>query len=125
MLCFWAFCACHCEPFHKEGAFCHFEPLQKGEKSTQIKRKLAIFGYFACAQYDKIYDTKSVWYGKTNRYDKFRLSPKFNSLPRFDFIKVRNDGKMASFGVEFMNFYVNFGEKFKKFKEFKGNKEIE
>ena len=44
--------------------FCHFEPLQKGDptgckaqasakKSTQIKRKLAIFGYFACAQYDK------------------------------------------------------------------------
>ena len=67
-----------------------------------------LFGYFACAQ-----------------YDKFRLLPKFDSLPRFDFIKVRNDGKMASFGVEFMNFYVNFGEKFKKFKEFKGNKEIE
>ena len=40
--------------------FCHFEPLQKGEKSTQIKRQLAIFGYFACTQYDKIYDTKSV-----------------------------------------------------------------
>ena len=62
--------------------------LQKGDptgckaqaaakKSTKIKRKLAIFGYFACAQYDKIYDTKSVWYDKTNRYDKFRLSPKF------------------------------------------------
>ena len=33
--------------------FCHFEPLQKGKKSTQIKRKLAIFGYFADAQYDK------------------------------------------------------------------------
>ena len=43
--------------------FCHFEPLQKGDptgckaqaaakKSTKIKRKLAIFGYFACAQYD-------------------------------------------------------------------------
>ncbi len=43
--------------------FCHFEPLQKGDptgckaqaaakKSTQIKRKLAIFGYFAIAQYD-------------------------------------------------------------------------
>ena len=43
--------------------FCHFEPLQKGDptgckaqaaakKSTQIKRKLAIFGYFADAQYD-------------------------------------------------------------------------
>ncbi len=31
---------------------CHFEPLQKGEKSTKIKRKLAIFGYFATAQYD-------------------------------------------------------------------------
>ena len=54
--------------------FCHFEC---SEKSTQIKRKLAIFGYFANAQYDKISDTKSVWYGKTNRYDKFRLSPKF------------------------------------------------
>ena len=43
--------------------FCHFEPLQKGDptgckaqvaakKSTKIKRKLAILGYFACAQYD-------------------------------------------------------------------------
>ena len=29
-----------------------------------------------------------------------------------------NDRKMASFGIEFMNFYVNLGEKFKKFKEF-------
>ena len=34
-------------------SFCHFEPLQKGEKSTKIKRKLTIFGYFANAQYDK------------------------------------------------------------------------
>ena len=33
--------------------FCHFEPLQKGEKSTKIKRKLAIIGYFANAQYNK------------------------------------------------------------------------
>ena len=26
--------------FHKNGAFCHFEPLQKGEKSTKIKENL-------------------------------------------------------------------------------------
>ena len=35
--------------FGKDGGFCHFE---RSEKSTQIKRKLAIFGYFACAQYN-------------------------------------------------------------------------
>ena len=32
--------------------FCHFELSQKGEKSTKIKRKLTILGYFAIAQYD-------------------------------------------------------------------------
>ena len=88
--------------------FYHFEPLQKGDptgckaqaaakKSTQIKRKLTIFGYFACAQYDKISDTKSVWYGKTNRYDKFRLSPKF----------FRTKEKFKEF-KEFANFLKNF-----------------
>ena len=60
----------------------------------------SIYGYFANAQ-----------------YDKFRQKPKFDSLPRFDFVKASNDGKMASFGVDFMNFYVNFGEKFKENKE--------
>ena len=71
--------------------FCHFEPLQKGDptgckaqaaakKSTQIKRKLAIFGYFACAQ-----------------YDKFRQKPKFDSLPHFNVIKARNDGGFCHF----------------------------
>ena len=72
-------------PFENDGGFCHFERSDPtgckaqaaAKKSTKIKRKLTIFGYFACAQYDKIYDTKSVWYDKTNRYDKFRLSPKF------------------------------------------------
>ena len=29
------------------------------------------------------------------------------------FCKVRNDRKMASFGVEFMNFYVNFRKNLK------------
>ena len=69
--------------------FCHFEPLQKGDptgckaqaaakKSKEFKIRF-VFGYFANAQYDKAYQhyTKSVWYDKTNRYDKFRLSPKF------------------------------------------------
>ena len=73
--------------------FCHFEPLQKSKKSTKIKRKLAIFGYFANAQYDK----KSVWYDRTNRYDKFRLSPKF----------FRTNEKFEKF-KEFANFFKNF-----------------
>ena len=71
--------------------FCHFEPLQKGDptgckaqaaakKSTKIKRKLAILGYFACAQ-----------------YDKFRQKPKFDSLPHFNVIKARNDGLSCHF----------------------------
>ena len=46
---------------------CHFE---RSEKSKEFKIRF-VFGYFACAQYDKIYDTKSVWYGKTSQYDKF------------------------------------------------------
>ncbi len=65
--------------FRKNGGFCHFEPfakrrpngLQGASRSKKIykdKRKLAIFGYFAVAQYDK----KIVW------YDKFGLSPKNN-----------------------------------------------
>ena len=52
--------------------FCHFEPLQKGDptgckaqaaakKSTQIKRKLAIFGYFACAQYELFVSNIDIW----------------------------------------------------------------
>ena len=78
---------------------CHTETLCRS-----IHRKItllnSIYGYFANAQ-----------------YDKFRQKPKFDSLPRFDFVKASNDGKMASFGVDFMNFYVNFGEKFKENKE--------
>ena len=56
-------CNLFCQFFKSFCSFCHFEPLQKGDptgckaqaaakKSTQIKRKLAIFGYFANAQYD-------------------------------------------------------------------------
>ena len=55
----------------------------------------------------------NLWILRFAQYDKFRLSPKFDSLPRFDFIKARNDEKMASFGVEFMNFYVNFRKNLK------------
>ena len=72
--------------FCNDGAFCHFEPFVKrrkihtachfersalaqsdqmgckaqaaAKKSTQIKRKLTILGYFANAQYDK---TNLVW----------------------------------------------------------------
>ena len=58
--------------------------LQKGEKSTKIKRKLAILGYFANAQYDKIY-----------RYDK---KDKTNLL--------------ANFSLFFCEFY-NFARKLK------------
>ena len=84
--------------------FCHFEPLQKGDptgckaqaaakKSTKIKRKLAIFRYFACAQYDKNYDTKSVW------YDKFRLSPKiFETNEKFK--KFKKFKEFANFLLE-------------------------
>ena len=32
--------------------FCHFEPLQKGEKSKEFKIRF-VYGYFAYAQYDK------------------------------------------------------------------------
>jgi len=32
---------------------------------------------------------------------------------------ARNDEKMASFGVKFMNFYVNFGENLRNLKNLK------
>ena len=71
--------------------FCHFEPLQKGEKSTQIKRKLAIFGYFANAQYDKFgLLLKNNGYFHSNFkaklqifHSKFKAFCKFNSFYNF------------------------------------------
>ena len=91
----------------KNGGFCHFERSDPtgckaqaaAKKSTKIKRKLAIFGYFACAQYDKVYQyyAKSVWYGKTNQYDEFRLSPKF----------FKTNEKFKEF-KEFANFLKKF-----------------
>ena len=100
-------------------SFCHFEPLQKGDptgckaqaaakKSTQIKRKLAIFGYFATlcfAQYDKFgLLSKNNGYFHSNfkakihkihiihshfkakiqiLYSKFKAFHKFNSFYKF------------------------------------------
>ena len=38
----------------------------------QSKGKFALNSWILrYAQYDKIYDTKSVWYDKTSQYDKF------------------------------------------------------
>ena len=74
-----------------------------------------------------MYDTKSVWYDKTNQYDKFRLSLKFCGLPRKNsLVRVftRNDRKMASFGVEFMNFYVNLGKNLRNLREMQRRKNL-
>ncbi len=87
--------------FHNDGGFCHFERSDPtgckaqaaAKKSKEFKIRF-VFGYFACAQYDKIYDTKSVRYDKTNRYDNFRLSPKF----------FRTNEKFK----EFANFFKKF-----------------
>ena len=40
------------------------------------------------------------------------------------FIKARNDGKMASFGVEFMNFYVNLEKNLRNLKNLKEIKRL-
>ena len=114
--------------------FCHFEPLQKGDptgckaqaaakKSTHIKRKLAILGYFAIAQYDSKRVIASCFrkdggfchfersekstkikrklailgYFANAQYDKFRQKPKFDSLPHFNVIKAHNDGGFCHF----------------------------
>ncbi len=50
---------------------CHFELSIESEKSTQIKRKLTIFGYFANAQYDN--KKKSVWQEKSVIASKLKL----------------------------------------------------
>ena len=77
--------------------FCHFEPLQKGEKSTKIKRKLTILGYFANAQYDKFglllknngyfhshFKAKiQIFYSKFKAFCKFKALYKFNSFYNF------------------------------------------
>ena len=89
-------------------SFCHFEPLQKGDptgckaqaaakKSTQIKRKLAILGYFANAQYDKFgllsknngyfysnFKAKiQIFHSKFKAFCKFKALYKFNSFHKF------------------------------------------
>ena len=71
--------------FCENGGFCHFE---RSEKSKEFKICF-IYGYFACAQYDKIYDTKSVWYDKfglllkNNGYFTQILGTKFTNFTRF------------------------------------------
>ena len=71
--------------YHKFSCFVILSLLQKGDptgckaqatakKSKEFKIRF-IYGYFACAQ-----------------YDKFRQKPKFDSLPRFYFVKSCNDG---------------------------------
>ena len=87
--------------FHNDGGFCHFERSDPtgckaqaaAKKSKEFKIRF-VFGYFAIAQYDKIYDTKSVRYDKTNRYDNFRLSPKF----------FRTNEKFKEFAIFLKNF---------------------
>ena len=82
--------------------FCHFEPLQKGDptgckaqaaakKSTKIKRKLAILGYFACTQYDKfglLSKNNGYFYSNFKAktqifYSKFKAFYKFKSFDKF------------------------------------------
>ena len=78
-----------------DGSFCHFEPFAKRRKIyIQYSILRVLCGYFAIAQYDKIYDTKSVRYDKTNRYDNFRLSPKF----------FRTNEKFKEFAIFLKNF---------------------
>ena len=83
------------------------KPQQK--KSTKIKRKFAILGYFACAQYDKIYDTKSVW------YDKFGLLLKNNGYFHSNF-----EAKIQIFHSKFKTFYKSnsFHKFYSKFKPY-------
>ena len=80
--------------------FCHFEPFAKRRKIYKDKRKLTIFGYFANAQ-----------------YDKFRQKPKFDSLPRFYFVKSCNDGY---FRTPKAFFHSNFRDKIHNFTRFYG-----
>ena len=91
--------------------FCHFEPLQKGDptgckaqasakKSTQIKRKLAIFGYFACAQYDK--------FGLLSKNDRQRKRT----------LSFGNDRQKPQFRTPKAFFHSNFRDKIYKFYSF-------
>ena len=118
--------------------FCHFERSDPtgckaqaaAKKSTQIKRKLAIYGYFAIAQYDKIYDAKSVWYdkfgllSKNNGYFHSNFRDKIYKFYSFFWIATlallaRNDGKakIQIFYSKFNSFH-KFHSKFKAFHKF-------
>ena len=76
--------------------FCHFE---RSEKSKEFKIRF-VYGYFACAQ-----------------YDKFRQKPKFDSLPRFYFVKSCNDGYFYTPKALFRS---NFRDKIYNFTRFYG-----
>ena len=116
----------------KNGGFCHFE---RSEKSKEFKIRF-VFGYFACAQYDKIYDAKSVWYDKfglllkNNGYFHSNFRDKIYKFYSFLWIATlallaRNDGKaqIQIFHSKFKAFYKfnsfhKFHSKFKAFCKF-------
>ena len=78
---------------------CNFErsdptgckPQAAAKKSTKIKRKLAILGYFACAQYDKfglLSKNNGYFYSNFKAkiqifYSKFKAFCKFKSFDKF------------------------------------------
>ena len=118
--------------------FCHFEPLQKGDptgckaqaaakKSTKIKRKLAIFGYFATlcfAQYDKFgLLLKNNGYFHSNFRDKIYKFYSFLWIATLALL-ARNDGKtqIQIFHSKFKAFHkFNSFYKFKAFHNFNSN----
>ena len=112
--------------------FCHFEPLQKGDptgckaqaaakKSTKIKRKLTILGYFANAQYDKFgLLFKKNGYFHSNFRDKIYKFYSFLWIATLALL-ARNDGKakIQIFHSKFKAFHkFNSFCKFKAFYKF-------
>ena len=87
--------------FCENGGFCHFERSDPtgckaqaaAKKSTHIKRKLAILGYFACAQYDKFgLLFKNNGYFHSNFRDKIYKFYSFFWIATLALL-ARNDGK--------------------------------
>ena len=100
--------------------FCHFE---RSEKSTKIKRKLAIFGYFACAQYDKFgLLLKNNGYFHSNFkaqiqifHSKFKAFCKFNSFHNFISKFKPYTRLFYIFTPNFLYFHSNRFQNFEKF----------
>ena len=104
---------CHlCFQFFKSFcSFCHFERSDPtgckaqaaAKKSKEFKIRF-VFGYFANAQYDKIYGIKSVW------YDEFGLLSK-NNRQRKRTLSFCNDRQKLQFSTPKALFRSNFRDK--------------